>query len=165
MPTPVPEFVIDASGVLTAYNGDGGEVVIPEGVTAIGSSVFQDNQTITGVFLPEGVTTIGQSAFSNCDGLTSVILPEGVTKVDAIAFYSCDRLERVTLPGTLKEAGCAAFQVCASLQCLVIPECVSHISADKLGVTDARRLVIVTPEGSAAAQWASEHGVCWINAK
>ena len=41
------EFVIK-NGVLTKYNGPGGKVVIPEGVTSIESAVFwnQDNITV-----------------------------------------------------------------------------------------------------------------------
>lgn len=36
------EFVIDQNGVLTAYNGAGGEVVIPDGVTEIGEMLWKD---------------------------------------------------------------------------------------------------------------------------
>ena len=35
------EFTI-TNGVLTAYNGAGGEVVIPEGVSKIGDNAFKD---------------------------------------------------------------------------------------------------------------------------
>ena len=39
-PTPDAVFEIDADGVLTAYTGSGGDVAVPEGVTAIGDRAF-----------------------------------------------------------------------------------------------------------------------------
>ena len=41
-------FVIE-NGVLTAYTGAGGAIVIPSSVTEIGAKVFNENQTITSV--------------------------------------------------------------------------------------------------------------------
>jgi len=35
------DFEIDENGVLTKYNGNGGDVVIPEGVTEIVASTFR----------------------------------------------------------------------------------------------------------------------------
>ena len=57
---------------LIEYKGDATDVVIPDGITAINSSAFYDNDAIGIVFIPDGVTSIGNNAFFSCDYLTSV---------------------------------------------------------------------------------------------
>ncbi|MBR2956191.1 MAG: leucine-rich repeat domain-containing protein, partial [Clostridia bacterium] len=57
---------------LVEYKGDATDVVIPDGITAINSRTFYDNDAIGMVFIPDGVTSIGNSAFFGCDNLTSV---------------------------------------------------------------------------------------------
>lgn len=49
--------------VLIEYTGDGGDVVIPEGVTAIGADAFSSSEGLTSVVIPEGVTKIGCHSF------------------------------------------------------------------------------------------------------
>ena len=49
------EFVAK-NGALTAYNGKGGVVVIPEGITSINGSAFSGKDTVTAVIIPDGVT-------------------------------------------------------------------------------------------------------------
>ena len=46
------DFVIE-NGVLTKYNGPGGDVTIPEGVTEIGSSAFDGCKKLT-IHAPAG---------------------------------------------------------------------------------------------------------------
>lgn len=46
------DFVIE-NGVLTKYNGPGGEVTIPEGVTEIGLQAFGDCENLT-IHAPAG---------------------------------------------------------------------------------------------------------------
>lgn len=59
------DFVI-AKGVLTKYNGPGGDVVIPAGVKKIGEGAFKGCTALTGVTIPEDVTKIGERAFYGC---------------------------------------------------------------------------------------------------
>ena len=87
----INDFVIE-NGVLKEYQGQGGDVVIPEGVTNIGASAFSGCSSLASVVIPEGVTSIGDSAFSGCSRLTSVVIPEGVTSIGARAFYGCKGL-------------------------------------------------------------------------
>lgn len=49
------DFTIE-NGVLKKYNGSGGSVTIPHGVTAIGDYAFERRNTVTSVILPSSLT-------------------------------------------------------------------------------------------------------------
>ena len=59
------DFIIK-NGELKEYKGTGGNVTIPDGVTSISSSAFEDCISLTGVVIPDSVTYIGIEAFKNC---------------------------------------------------------------------------------------------------
>ena len=92
------------NGVLTAYSGTGGAIVIPEGVEVIGEYAFGNCESITSVTVPEGVLEIAYNAFYYCNNLTSVTIAASVTAIGKTAFYFCDRLETVTLSQNTKYA-------------------------------------------------------------
>lgn len=50
-------------GVLKKYTGTDAEVVIPDGVTGIGSYAFYDRNDLISVTIPEGVTSIWNYTF------------------------------------------------------------------------------------------------------
>ena len=64
------------------------EFDIPNGVTSIGSGVFDDCTNLTNVTVPNSVKSIFGS-FNSCTSLTSIIIPESVTYVDDNDFYNC----------------------------------------------------------------------------
>lgn len=94
------DFVIE-DGVLTSYVGEGGDVVIPEGVTRIESGAFENQTKITSVVLPEGVTSIGGRAFAECTAMKSINLPEGLLYIGETAFINCSSLESLIFPDSL----------------------------------------------------------------
>lgn len=59
-------FEKDGEKILVSYEGDGGRVEIPEGITAIWNYAFYDNHFVEDVIVPYTVTTIGHSAFNHC---------------------------------------------------------------------------------------------------
>ena len=59
------DFLI-TEGVLDTYIGPGGDVVIPAGVTKIGSRAFSDRASLTSVTIPAGVTVINKYVFQGC---------------------------------------------------------------------------------------------------
>lgn len=67
----------------------------PAAVTSINTQMFSGTG-ITSITIPEGITSIGQTAFNNCDELTEVILPNTVTTVGKMAFSNCAKLETVS---------------------------------------------------------------------
>ena len=108
------DFVIK-NGVLTKYQGPGGDVVIPDGVTAIAGWAFSGCNSLTSVIIPEGVTTIGGMAFYECSNLTRVTIPESVTDIGSSAFCACSSLESVTIPESVTDIGSGAFSGCKKL--------------------------------------------------
>ncbi len=146
------DFEIDENGVLKKYYGDGGDVVIPEGVTEIGDSAFQNDECIgsldglTSVTIPEGVTTIGNSAFYWCGGLTSITIPEGVTTIGNFAFYGCRGLTSITIPEGVTTIKKGTFEYCSGLTSVIIPEGVTEIEASAF--RDCSKLTnVIIPKG------------------
>ena len=81
------KFEIDENGVLTNYKGTDTEVVIPDGVTAIGLEVFYSNFNLVSITIPNSVTSIEVAAFCNCINLANVIIPNSVTSIGDSAFF------------------------------------------------------------------------------
>lgn len=86
-----------------------GNIVIPDGVTAIADGAFQNNTKLTGITFPDSLKEIGNTAFSQCNGLESITIPDSVTKLGSSAFSACDHLKDVTFGNNLKEIGRNAF--------------------------------------------------------
>ena len=59
--------------------------------------LFLNGEEITSLVIPDGVTSIGSYAFCGCSRLTSVTIPSSVTRVGASAFTDCYRLEAVRI--------------------------------------------------------------------
>ena len=94
--------VSEDKATITAYDGPGGDVVIPSTlggypVVAIGEEAFRDKTNVTGVTVPEGVTSIGKNAFYNCSSLETVTLPSTLESIGNQAFHLCNKINRVNI--------------------------------------------------------------------
>ena len=102
-------------------------ITIPDSVTSIGVSVFEDCTSLTSVTIGDSVTSIGDSAFKNCSSLTSVTIPDSVTKIGHEAFYNCSSLTSITIPDSVTSIGVSVFEYCTSLTSVTIGDSVTSI--------------------------------------
>ena len=147
------DFEIE-NGILKKYTGPGGDVEIPESVTAIGDHAFQECRSLTNIVLPDSVTAIGGWAFMYCRSLTSIIIPDSVTAIGTRAFDGCSSLTSIVLPDSITAIGASAFNGCRSLTSIVIPDSVTAIGYDAFyGCSSLTSIVIpdsVTAIGAGA---------------
>jgi hypothetical protein len=96
-------------------------VVIPEGVTKIGTAAFAETSIKK--------TSLGPSATTVTHALASITIPSTVTEIGVNAFTGCEKLTAITLPSSLKTLGIGIFDGCKGLKTISIPEGVTIIPA------------------------------------
>lgn len=138
----IKDFVIE-NGILRKYNGDGCDVIIPDGVTVIGGRVFFDCSRLTSVTIPDSVTNICAYAFFNCSGLTSIKIPNGIISIADGAFHGCTGLKSVMIPGSVETIGYKAFADTPALESLSVDanNKIYHSSGNCLIDTKRKRLI------------------------
>ncbi|MDR0751807.1 MAG: leucine-rich repeat domain-containing protein [Christensenellaceae bacterium] len=123
------EFVI-SNDVLYYYNGNGGNVVIPDGVVKISNFAFsstsshfsslKERNDILSLVIPSSVEIIADYAFCGNVGLKSITIQTGsnLESIGEGAFWGCYNLETFTLPddSKLKTIGIVAFYKCTKLK-------------------------------------------------
>lgn len=131
--TPLPNLDDDFDilrGTLLRYKGEACDVVVPDGVTAIGSDEsngFYGCGSLTSAALPDGLVRISSYAFRGCSCLSSIEIPPTVREIRDGAFYGCSSLVSALLPEGIGEIRERTFYGCSSLRSIVIPAGVREI--------------------------------------
>lgn len=143
--------------------------VIPEKVTKIGASAFENNQftEFTELVIPKGVKEIGSQAFKGCIHLQKITFTGGVTanvsgkemltgnelvSIGDEVFSGCSELASIDLPQGLGEIGASAFENCKALTHIYVPSTVTAIGTDAFTAC-SEELEIVTGSTTYAYEW------------
>ena len=118
------EFVIEGNR-LVKYQGPGGEVTVPEGVTVLGEWAFE------------------------WSGVTKVNLPESLEEIESYCFFECLELEDVTIPaGTREISEAQAFAYCPKIQAFKVAEGnTRYVAVDGVLFTADRKVLLFYPDG------------------
>ena len=90
-------------------------VDIPDGITTIQQSCFEDDLSLVSVNIPNSVTSIWSSVFKNCSSLASIGLPDSLEQIDDWTFGNCTSLVSIDIPESVTRIGNYAFNGCAKL--------------------------------------------------
>ncbi|MGN1433316.1 MAG: leucine-rich repeat protein [Ruminococcus sp.] len=137
----------DGTAKIKEYDGDETELVIPSEldgykVVKINSYAFSENWNLVSVVIPDGVTDIGTCAFENCGNLASVKIPDSVTSIHNWAFESCESLVSITIPDSVTSIGDGAFNYCTSLESVKLSKNLSSIGSFAFFATSLKNVTI-----------------------
>lgn len=106
-------------------------IVIPDGITSIGSSCFESpigNTYLTHVTMPNSLTSIGASAFSNCIQMKEIVIPTNVRTIGKYAFYYCYAADSgVTIPEGITELQEYTFAACRKVPSVILSSTITSI--------------------------------------
>ncbi len=134
-----------AASSMTSYT-------IPNSVTKIDTSAFDECRGLTSATIPESVITIGKSAFCDCSGLTEVSIPNSVTEIGDDAFSGCTSVTELTIGNSVTKISDYAFHACWSLESIISlnpepPACGSNV----FDYVPTSTCVLYVPEGTLEA--------------
>ena len=72
-------------------------ITIPNSLTSIGKSSFEDCTGLTQIEIPNSVTFIGFDAFAGCNKLCSVQIGKSIKTIDGYAFYGCTAINSISI--------------------------------------------------------------------
>ena len=148
------DFLIE-NGELKEYRGKDTDIVIPNGVTSIGSRAFWGCRS-TSITIPARVTRISIEAFWGSNSLESITVEQGnpiyhsagncIIETKSKTLIAGWKNSIIPADGSVTSIGWGAFFNCSALKSIVIPDSVTSI--DYRAFFDCSSLKsIVIPEG------------------
>ncbi len=139
----------------SVFYSDGGfynwveEVTFPETLTSIGNSAFANLDTLWKVKFPSSLRTIGDRAFYNCN-IHEMEFSEGLTSIGEYAFWADDYggLDAVRFPSTLESLGASSFYGYETLRYIEFSGALKTIGDEAFSNYDSTRSrTVILPAG------------------
>ncbi len=131
------DFVIE-NGVLTKYTGNGGDVIIPDGVTSIDKMVFFLCDTLETITISKNVKNIGASMAIGCPKLCTINISEQneyYTSIDGVIYdkqikrliFCPPTKKSITIPESVTVIESGAFRSCEKITTIDISKHITEI--------------------------------------
>ena len=120
------------------------DLVIPDGVTSIGSYTFYGCDSLESVTIPDSVTSIGEEAFSDCDNLEITINTDDkyLYSEDGTTILLCDSsVTSVTIPENVASINSGAFACCRNVETIETGDTLMSLSG--LPITSALKFITI----------------------
>lgn len=109
------------------------KVIVEDGVTSVGNSLFYENNWIEEVIIAGSVKTIGHDAFLWCSNLKYIKLQDGVEEIESWAFGRCSNLKKVEMADSIKTIEMGVFYGCFKLEDISMPSSLEILGENSLG--------------------------------
>ena len=120
-------------------------LIIPEGIIAIGQEAFANISSLKSVRLPNSLVALSSYAFSKCKNLKDVYMNENVEAIGSSCFEGCIGLKEVYVPKSVKLIASGAFADCTNLEKVVFNKGLRGISSGAFTNTSISELQL--PDG------------------
>ena len=123
-------------------------VTIPDTVTEIGYSAFEDCKQLSSVSLSSSMVILGSGAFSDCASLTSIRIPKSLERADAggsgdyAPFIGCAALSDIELETGMTKIPANLLRDCPGFTTITIPDTVTEIGFCAFAGTNLTSIVI-----------------------
>ncbi|MBQ7140397.1 MAG: leucine-rich repeat protein [Bacilli bacterium] len=169
--SPESDFVVNSNGVLTAYTGSPGIIIIPPvvngvTVTKIGidgnySSILPDSgafaEANTTIVIPNTVTKISSMSLFG-SGVDAIIIPNSVTEI-GIAAIGGNNYTNISIPNSVTTLGSEAV-ASNNLKSIFIPNTVTKIDGQAFANNNLKGIIIPSSVTNVSAD---ETGLFWYN--
>lgn len=123
----ISDTQLDNQCVITTANVSEIEMLKPFPSTPQNYATNLSN-TLKKVKLPDGMTEIGRSTFDNCKNLDHIYMTDSIQTIGENAFFECKKLLSVHMPASLRSIGYGAFWGCGIQDDVAIPQTVQGIA-------------------------------------
>jgi hypothetical protein len=148
IPSQINNVPVTAIGDQSFYSSSVTNVTIPDSVTSIGESAFNDCTSLASVTIPDSVTSIGGNSFY-ASSLTSIEIPDGVSIIGSESFAFCEGLTNVSIGSGVTNIGQGAFEQCHGVKAYAVaPSNTAYCSVDGVLFDKMQTTLIWYPGGA-----------------